>query len=423
MREDFLHYLWRFQKFSTRQLVSTQGETLQILKVGNHNENEGPDFLFGKVRIGAQVWAGTIEIHLASSHWYSHHHESDPNYDNVILHVVWEHDMEIYRKDETAIPTLELKDRVDAAILLNYRRLFKGNKQWIHCEDRFGSVSNLVLHAWMDRLYLERLERKSELINQLLKEKNNDWEAVLFVLLAKNFGLKVNGASFLSLANSLPISIIRKCKGDAIQLEALLLGQAGLLEQERADAYYEQLQDVYTYQKVKWKVDANVVIGAKFFRLRPPNFPTIRLSQLAVLWTQTPQLFSQLIETKTLSGFYELFGSAAAVYWDTHYNFEVASSYRKKSLSKNFIHLLLINTVIPLQYSYGAYQGRDVSEIIIALASAIRAEENTIVKKFTRLRDFDRTALESQALIQLKNEYCNKHKCLQCEVGNALLKK
>ena len=423
MREDFLQHLWRFQKFSTRQLVSTQGEAIQVLKVGVHNKNEGPDFLFGNVKIGAQVWVGSIEVHISSSHWYAHHHETDPNYDNVILHVVWEHDMEVYRKDETVIPTLELKNRVDRTLLSNYQRLFYGDKQWIHCEDRFGSVSNLIFHGWMDRLYLERLEQKSLLIRKLLEVKKNDWEAVLFVLLAKNFGLKLNGPSFLSIAQSIPMSVVRKCRQDALQLEALLLGQAGLLERERADLYYEQLQNVYTYQELKWRVDAIGVIAPKFFRLRPPNFPTIRLSQLAVLWTQTPGLFSQLVSRKTLKEFYELFDTAAGRYWDHHYNFEVSSSHRKKSLSKNFIHLLLINTVIPLQHCYAAFQGRDVSEEIIGLASEMKAEQNIIVKKFNQLREFDGTALESQALLQLKNEYCNKHKCLQCKVGNALLKK
>lgn len=423
MNEDFLHYVWKFQKFSSLELTTVQGDSLQVQKVGTHNLDAGPDFFYGQVVIGGQVWAGTIEIHKHSSHWYTHHHEKDSNYDTVILHVVWKNDMDIRHSDETSIPTLELKDRVDAGMLRNYNELFSNQLQWINCEDQFGSIDEFVIKNWLDRLFLERLEQKSRSIFEQLDVSQNDWQAVLFQLLCKNFGLKVNGSSFLSIAQSLDHKVVKKCSQSLIQIEALLFGQAALLEQDKMDPYYEQLQENYSYSVVKYKISIEGVESAKFFRLRPPNFPTIRLSQLANLLYKRPHLFSEVISVKILAELYTIFNVSASSYWDSHYNFDVISAKRKKSLTKEFINLLIINTVIPLKYCYAKEKGQDISEEILQLTTTIKAEDNNIVKKFKSLSSFENNALESQGLLELKNNYCNKNKCLQCAIGNALLKK
>ncbi len=423
MNEDFLHYVWKFQKYVSDNLTTHLGETLQILSTGGHNYNAGPDFLIAKIRIGSQVWIGNVEIHLSSSQWYQHGHEEDPNYDNVILHVVWDHDTEVYRKNGEAIPVLELRERVYPQLLNNYNKLLKSKDRWIPCEPDFGSVEEILMKNWMDRLFFERLEAKAAIIEKELEYSANHWDKVFFKMLCKSFGLKVNGDSFLSLAQSLDYDVVRKCSEAPVTLEALFMGQLKMLDDDKYCRYFEQLQETYIYLKVKYKLTNEGVVSPEFFRLRPPNFPTIRLSQLASLLSAHPDLFSKLMDSDSLEGMRSFFSVSATHYWDTHYNFEVTSSTRKKSLSPRFIDLLLINTVIPMKYCYAKYYGKDISEALITWASTIKAEKNTIVKKYRSLRDMEDNALQSQALLQLKNNYCDFYKCMHCEVGNTLLKK
>ena len=422
MKEDFLHYVWKFQKFSSKDLKTTNNESILIEKVGDHNLNSGPDFFNSKLSINHQLWAGNVEIHIKSSDWFAHCHEEDTAYDNVSLHVVWEDDSEVFRKDNSVIPTLELKGILDKGILKNYLKIFSKKQQWIPCENEFVSVDDFVFENWLERLYLERLEQKSAIIESELKASKNDWEGLLFRLLCKNFGLKVNGESFNSIAHSIEFSVIKKCCSDIKKMEALLFGQSGLLEEQKEDLYFESLKLEYGYLKHKYKLSNSSVFVPKYFRLRPPNFPTIRLSQLASLYHQKQSLFSEIVKAKTLEDYYELFNVFGSEYWDAHYNFGVESSKRKKKLTKKFIDLLLINTVIPLLFSYGREIGRDNSEVLLKLASTIASEENSIIEKFNKLRPSVKTSLQSQALLQLKNEYCNKKRCLQCAIGNAILK-
>lgn len=422
MKEDFLHYVWKFQKFSTLNLFTSNLKPIKVLKVGQHNQDAGPDFLVAHVEIDGQLWVGNVEIHLKSSDWYAHMHEKDAAYDNVILHVVWEHDVAIFRAKDSVIPTLEIKEVVDKSTLLQYQRLLFKSNYFIPCEKDFGSVDDYILKSWFWRLFIERLENKTELIYKELSETENNWDAVLFYMLSKNFGLKLNGESFYSVAKSLDYSIIKKCGDNLLKLEAILFGQAGLLEDDKGDKYFGLLRDSYEYSKTMYKISNKEVINAKFFRLRPPNFPTIRLSQLAVLWTSKPHLFSEMLEAKTKEDYYEIFNVAASDYWDMHYNFEVTSSKRKKSITKKLIDLLLINTIIPLKFAYASKQGQDITEDLIDLAESLPIENNSIIKKFQKIRMIDNTAWHSQSLLQLKNEYCNKHQCLQCEIGNYILK-
>ncbi len=421
MKEDLLHYIWKYKLFDVEQLKTTQKETIQLVNVGDHNHNTGPDFFNAQLKIDDQFWAGNVEIHIKSSDWYVHGHEKDSNYDTVILHVVWDDDVAIYRKDNSLIPTLELKNHVDKEILTNYKKLFSAPQKWINCEDDITSTDQFLLNNWLERLYIERLEEKSGLIQRLLDTSKNDWEAVLFKMLSKNFGLKVNGDAFLSIANSMDFSIVRKEKQNLMSIEALLFGQAVLLNDDIQDGYYQHLQKEYNYSQKKYQLQSNSKSQIQFFRLRPNNFPTIRLAQLAALLNQRQNLFSKIMSTGQLKDFYELFDVSISAYWQTHYSFTATSKKYNKKLTKPFIDLLLINTIIPLQFMYLKHINELDEEQLLNTVRQIKSEKNTIIDKFKLLNVISNNALESQALLQLKNEYCSKQKCLQCAIGNILI--
>ncbi len=422
MQEDFLHYIWKYKKFEVNQLKTTQGDAVLVTSVGQHNFNAGPDFFNAQLKIGEQLWAGNVEIHVKSSDWFLHNHEVDKAYDNVILHVVWEHDTDIFRRNNMPIPTLQLKDVVSNVILNNYEKLFSKSVKWINCENDFASVDDFLINNWLERLYFERLERKASEIQKLLEETKNDWEAVLFVMLTKNFGLKVNGESFFSIAKSVDFSIIRKVQSNQETLEALLFGQAGLLEQDIEDGYYLMLIKEYHFLKQKFKLENNHVISPQFFRLRPPNFPTIRFSQLASLYFNNQNLFSKIIELNDLDKFYKLFDVTASLYWERHFLFGKTSKISTKKLTKPFIDLLLINTIVPIKFCFAKQNGHDINNVILNIATDITSEKNSIVDAFNKLKKTSKASLHSQALIQLKTEYCNKNNCLQCAVGSQLIK-
>jgi len=421
MREDFLHYVWQYL-FLGNDLKSTAGEAIQIMKKGTHNLGEGADFFNAKIQIDQQVWAGNVEIHLKSSDWYAHNHQEDSNYDAVILHVVWEHDTEIFRKDNTVIPTLELKGLVPKTVLERYYSLFNKQQNFINCEQQLKQIDPFVWQNWLEKLYFERLSNKADFINELLQETNNDWEAVFFLLILKNFGLKINGDAFLALGKSIDFAIFRKELHNPLALEALLFGQAGILNQSREDAYFKELKNEYTYYQKKYQLKPLSKNQVQFFRLRPPNFPTIRLAQLADLYIKQKQLVSKITQIKTLEQAYTFFDVATSSYWETHYNFDLASKKRTKKLTKSFVDLLLINTLIPFQFLYNRSHQIQDDTSVLNFMKELKNENNSIVNRFDSLGKTTKNAQESQAILQLKNNYCNKHKCLSCAVGNALLK-
>ncbi|MFP2997684.1 DUF2851 family protein [Spongiivirga sp. MCCC 1A20706] len=421
MKEDFLHYLWKHKKFDLKSLKTTDDLVVAIKAVGEHNLLSGPDFFNAVIRIDNQLWAGNVEIHLKSSDWYAHHHENDPAYDNVILHVVWTHDTDVYRKDNTTIPVLELSNYVDESLLISYRILLDSSKQWINCENEISQTDSFLIRNWQERLYIERLETKAEVIFNLLKSSNNDWEAVLFKMLAKSFGSNVNGEAFLSIASSVDFGMIRKVRSNPIALEALLFGQASLLDEDIEDHYHYRLKERYKFLKNKFKLNNQGVLPVQFFRLRPNNFPTIRLSQLASLYVNNDSLFSKIIDIETKEDFYRLLSVPASSYWNSHYTFNKETKGRSKKLSKSFIDLLLINTIIPLQFCYAKFQAKQSTDVILSLIQEIAVEKNAIVDRYKSLKVPAENALHSQALIQLKKEYCNRNHCLQCAVGASLL--
>uniref|UniRef100_UPI0037BFC1D3 DUF2851 family protein n=1 Tax=Flavobacterium sp. TaxID=239 RepID=UPI0037BFC1D3 len=351
MKEDFLHYLWRYKKFESNALQTSKGETLTIENVGSYLENAGPDFFNAQITIDGQKWAGNIELHIKSSDWYLHHHEKDTAYENVILHVVWEHDVDVFRKNNVEIPVLILKNYVAKEFMSNFK-LLTTPKSWIYCENQIKDIDDFTYSNWLDRLFVERLERKQKPIEELFQKLNKDWEAVLFCLLAKNFGLNTNGAAFLDLALNIPFSIVRKEATEAINLEALFFGFSGLLDDEKEDLYYKELQSRFGYMVLKHQLDFKRTVPLQFFKLRPDNFPNIRLSQLAHVFSNNHQLFSDCIEVNTIKKLTKIFDVAVSEYWQTHYTFDKESPKRAKKLSAGFIELIMINTIIPLQYAY-----------------------------------------------------------------------
>ena len=421
MKEDFLHYIWKFKKFDSLNLKSVQGESITILKTGDYLELAGPDFFNAHIEIGNQKWAGNVEIHLKSSDWYLHNHEKDPAYKNVILHVVWENDTAIFRENNTEIPVLVLKDYVSREIIENYKALVSP-KTWIFCERQLKDMDRFVFKNWQERLFFERLERKSKFIDHLLEETNQDWEAVLFCLLAKNFGLNTNGNSFLQISMAIPFSVIRKESFEIENLEALLFGTAGLLEVEKEDVYYKDLKFRYFYLLHKYQIEKTYTEPLQFFKLRPDNFPTIRLSQLAAVYHKHQNLFSKIIDLKSVDAVYRLLSVSASSYWQNHYQFDKESPKKSKTLSKSFIDLLIINTIIPLQFAYSNMMGESISEDLIDFMNEVTSEKNVIIDKFNSFGIQSKTAFESQTLLELKNEYCERKACLKCAIGLELLK-
>jgi hypothetical protein len=424
MREDFLHYLWKYKKFDFTNAKTTQGEKVLLINSGTHNFNSGPDFFNARLKIGDQLWAGNVELHIKASDWYFHQHEKDTNYDNVILHVVWEDDVEVQRQNRTSIPALSLKNLVDQDLLMGYRQLFASPENWINCEKNFKEVDDFILRHWQERLYLERLEEKSILILDLLEKSGNNWEAVLFQMLAKNFGLNLNGDAFLSMAQSLDFSVVQKSSQSNLQLEALFFGQAGLLSKQLNIPYYKKLQQEYAYLKHKYKLSNSGVIPPKYFRLRPDNFPNIRLSQLASLYFKQKNLFSELIASKSLEPIYKILDVETSEFWREHYSFPKKHREREKRLSPAFKELVLINTIIPLRFCYSQSRGNDEIEILLELIEKIPAENNKIVQNFNKIKNGStQNALHSQAMVHLKKNYCDANKCLDCAIGVKLLQR
>lgn len=420
MKESFLHYLWQYKKFTLSELQTTEGLPITILHSGNYLQQAGPDFFNAQLIIGTQKWAGTVEIHLKSSDWYLHHHETDPAYENVILHVVWEHDTEVFRQNNTEIPVLELKNFVDAEVLFHYQKLLTP-KNWINCENDLATIDSFTFSNWKERLYFERLEERSKDIESLLRQTTYDWEAVFFLFLAKGFGLNVNGTVFFELMQSLPYPIIRKEQSDVVQLEALFLGRAGLLEADHEDVYFKELKKRWNYLAKKYLLTETIVPSVHFFKLRPDNFPTIRLVQLAQLLHEKPPLFHQCMHLQTRDELYQLFSVKPSDYWDTHYVFDKESKSKRKIVSKSFIDLLIVNTLLPFLFVYQRYQNSGDSEQLIALARLIQPEKNRILEKFSNLGISCSTSYDTQALLQLKKRYCDLNHCLSCAIGQKLL--
>ena len=421
MKEDFLYYVWQYKKFNSLELKTYQGEKLAILNSGTFLQNQGPDFFNALIEINHQKWAGNIEIHVKSSDWFLHNHQEDNNYNNVILHVVWQHDAPVYSKNNEEIPVLVLKDFVDENLIENYLQLTT-TKTWIYCENQIKYIDNFILQNLQEKLYIERLEQKSDVINNLLKQSNNDWEAVLFTMLCKNFGLNTNGDHFYFIAQSIPFNVIRKESSQTILLESLLFGQANMLPEIAEDNYVKNLISNYEFLTTKHNLQKPAIGNVQFFKHRPDNFPTIRLSQLSVLYNTHQNLFSKIIEVKSIKEIYSLFNISVSDYWKNHHHFDKESAKKEKFLSKSFIDLLRINTLIPIKFCYDKEQKKDYGEYFLDIIKEVSAEKNTIISKFNFYGIKSYNALQTQSLLQLKSKYCNLKKCINCAIGLEILK-
>lgn len=422
IKEDFLQYIWKFQLFEKRKMQTVLNKNVQILKTGIHNRESGPDFFNGLIEIGNQLWAGNIEIHIKSSDWYVHKHEQDANYDSVILHVVWEYDVPVFYSNQKEIPTIELRNIVNNTLLKSYKNLFLNSEKWILCENMIKDVDSFILESWLNRLYFERLEDKSKFIFSLLKETNNDWEATLFQLIAQNFGLKLNKDAFFNLARSFDYSVLRKCSNSKGEIETLLFGQAGFFKTKVDDVYHSQKKIAYEYLSKKYKLSAMFNGEFQFFRLRPNNFPTLRISQLAMLYELHGNLFSIIIELENIEDFYEIFQVKTSSYWYSHYVFGKESKKRVKRTSKKFVDLILINVILPIKYAYNKYHNKNFSNDLEMLIESLAPENNNTINMYKNIGVIARNAMSTQGLLELKSNYCNKKRCLECSVGLQIIK-
>lgn len=421
MKEDFLHYIWRHKRFDLASLKTTEGEPIQILNFGTHNHHAGPDFTNAKVQIGETIWAGNIEIHLQASDWLQHNHQNDSAYNNVILHVVLDEDRPVFRATGERIPCLELKRRIPKKVSKIYQKLVH-NEYWIPCQNHFHQVPEVTRNLWLDRLLVERLEQKTALIEQRLKKNKGNWEDTFYQYLARNFGFRINNEPFESLAISLPHLILAKHRNNLFQIEALLFGQAGFLDKNFEEEYPNQLKQEYHFLQKKYSLSPIASVSWKFLRLRPANFPTIRIAQFGTLIAHSTNLFSKVLETDTLASIDNLLNVQLSDYWLTHYTFDKISKFRNKSLGKLAIQLLIINTIVPFLFLYGSHKGAEsYKQKAFKLLEELPKEKNTIIAGWENLGVKAKSAYESQALLQLKNEYCDKKQCLKCAIGNGIL--
>jgi Protein of unknown function (DUF2851) len=421
MTERLLQFIWQFQYFNKGELASTAGEPVQIFSPGQYNTNQGPDFSDAKIKIAETTWAGTVELHIKTSDWKKHKHQNDKNYKNVIFHVVWEND-----ELQNTVPVLELKNRVPGILLQRYEDLMNSSS-FIPCEKMIHTVRDITWKSWKERLLAERLMRKAKTVETYLQQNNDHWEETFWWLLARNFGMKVNADAFEAVARSIPVNELAKHKNQIHQLEALLLGQAGLLEgnpdsdRDKED-YPQLLQKEYQFQKNRDKTGP-VNVPVHFLRMRPGNFPTIRLAQLAMLIHGSAHLFSKIKEADSVKDIKKWFDVAANDYWHYHYRFEETSAFKKKNIGAPMIDNIIINTVCPVLFAYGNYHGEQkYKDKALKWLEETSAEANSITKGFQKLAIENKNAFDSQALIELKNEYCIKKRCLDCSVGNAILK-
>jgi hypothetical protein len=421
--EDFLHYVWKFKLFDFRDLKTTDGEVVEVLSAGVHNFNAGPDFQNVRIRIGNTLWAGNAEIHITSADWHKHEHTNNEAYGNVVLHVVHRHNQPVILPDGRTLPTLELHDRIPNELHSRYQQLVYGNQQIIPCEGTIKTVNTLTLHNWLTRVLVERLQHKSAAVISTLQLNRGNWEDTFYQFLAANFGFKINALPFEMLAKSLPQNILAKHKSSALQIEALIFGQAGFLQDEFTDAYPLKLKVEYQFLKKKYKLKPIEKHLWKFMRLRPQNFPTIRLAQFASLIYQSNNLFSKILAINTVAEYRKLFSYIVVnEYWLTHYRFDVESKPAAKNFGHASVDLLLMNTVTLFLFSYSHHlKLPEHADRSMELLENLPVEQNHVVDDFKQLGVIAKTALESQGLLELKNSYCNHKKCLQCGIGNQLL--
>jgi len=424
MKEDFLHFLWQFQLFNKQLSTTTSGKSFSVLKTGTKNKNAGPDFSSASIELENITWAGNIEIHLKSSDWNVHYHQNNAAYENVILHVVWRHDKEIYLNDGTPIPTFELEGKTDLNLLKTYKELINNNSN-IPCSPYFKDVSRIIKLQALDVALMQRLEQKSEFILEILERKLNNWEETAYQVLAKNFGFKINSDSFLRLSEVLPLKILQKHSDNLQQIESLLFGQAGLLSYNE-DEYTLSLKKEFNYLSHKYDLEKKQMnaIEWKMLRLRPANFPTFRLAQYASFIYSNPNIFSALLDWENYSDLKSKFKIKISNYWRNHYSFNSTSTEPTPQFGKSSFENIVINTIVPLLVAYSKVKDSDfyIAKAVTLLEN-ISAEKNNIISIWEELGLPIKTAFDSQASIELFNNFCQLKKCLSCKIGVSIVSK
>ncbi len=421
MTEDFLYHVWQLKNYKL-PLITTDGQMIQVMEVGKLNHESGPDFSEARVQIGNALWTGQIEMHLKSSDWNRHGHSMDAAYDSVILHVVYEHDMDIFTKGGNKLDVLELKDKIDVNQYYRYKELLN-SQQWVACSNQLQKVNDFKTYSWLDRLLIERLENKTNQIEELLSQTNNNWEQAFYLNLARNFGFNVNAEPFEQLARNTPIEILARYMDSIFQLEAILFGQSSLLNDQIKDSYLQELNTEYKFLQHKHQLEAIPSHLWKFMRMRPVNFPTIRLAQFAQLLHQSSHLFSVVINTDKLEDLNAFFKLMPSDYWHYHYVFGKKTKESKKAFGKSSFDLILINTIVPFLFVYANHQNQFwLKDRAILFLQHTVSENNTITKRFSADGIKSHHAGHSQALIELKNNYCSAKRCLHCAIGLQLIK-
>lgn len=421
MNEAFLYYLWKFRLYNSERLQTQSGETIEVIHPGQQNTDSGPDFFNARVKIGETLWAGNVEIHVKADDWQKHGHVNNGAFDNTILHVVHEGVHEIKRKDNSIIPVLQLKNQFDSRRWNQYEQ-FIYSKSWIPCANQIRTVDALIIQQTIDRMLTERMERKVKQIELLLQQNKGSWEESFYRQLARNFGFKTNADPFELLSRSLPLNILAKHKNNLFQIEALVFGQSGLLNKQLKDEYAQKLLNEYNYLKEKFKlkpVDGHLW---KFARMRPPGFPTIRLAQFAQLICRSSHLFSKVLETINYKDLKTLFDVSTSDYWKIHFVFDKETNAVEKNLGTSSIENILINTLAPFLFYYGQQKNEThQTDKALQWLEQCAPENNVTIKGWNELNIKAKSAYQSQALLQLKNEYCDAKKCLTCSVGLKLL--
>ncbi len=417
--EDFLHYIWKNRLFLL-PLYLTTGEEVEVLDVGQHNQDSGPDFFNAKIRIEKTVWAGNVEIHVRASDWFKHGHQDDGNYQNIILHVVCQNDTDNSFIKNQDIPTTEI--RFPPHILDSFSSLLR-NTDWIPCGTLIRNIDPLILNLWLDRLMVERMEQKACEIIRNHRETKGDWKETIYRQLTRNFGFKVNGMPFELLSKSLPLKFLERHCQNLTQTEALLFGQAGLLEVPEGDDYYRRLKDEYSFLRTKYNLRPINKDLWKFLRMRPVNFPTIRIAQFAALLNRNPGFLANFLEHEPEVIYCELKSLRPSGYWDEHYLFNKPSTHKRKALGNEAVYNIIINTLVTVYFEYGRQTGKDqYKQKAVEFLEKLPPESNKVVRGWINNGMNIPNAFYSQALLQLKNNYCNFRKCLFCQVGNQILR-
>lgn len=418
--EEFLHYVWRFRLLQGA-LFCVSGEPLLVVHPGEYNRDGGPDFINARVQIGSTLWAGNVEMHLQASDWYRHGHQEDPAYNNVILHVVDCFDGEVIGSGNQPIPALEARPHYPAALTTTYKK-FQSAKQWIPCQNQIREVDQSVFRLWAPALALERINSRAEIIRTWLGHSENQWDELVYQVMAGALGNRINAQPFELLARATPLKILLRYRDRIHLLEAMLFGQAGLLDPSYPETYPKELLKDYLFFADKYSLMPLERGTWKFLRLRPINFPTIRISQLATLIHRREGFREMLVANLVKEEWVDMFRVTASRYWDTHYTFNRVSAAKVKRVGIDAIHLVLINGIAPLLYLYGKEKKLvPFTERTLTLLEEIPGEENSIVSSWSQLGLPTQHALFTQALKQLKTTYCDRKRCLDCRIGARIL--